>query len=410
MTTRETSLNEHEPQQNAKVPVRRWLLAFDCYNFSSSVLLTNAIWVIYLIAHGYSPFAIGLFEMVFHIAKFIFEVPTGIFADLLGRRKSLVVYCLLGAIQQLLFLYPTLALITLSFALSGVAWAFRGGANEAVLWGIAGYADPGNQSRRYSRLVSRMYMIGLLGEILGVSVGGMLGNILQVLPFIAEAAFSVIAIIPLLLLPERRFGLEHRTNPFRHLWTGLSAVGKSPVLLGLLLIDALAESCWQTIYFYNQLYLHGLGFSLVMVGVIVAVSTGTNFLFTASAPLVMRHVSERWIIPLCMLMEVLGLFLMSLPVANVSLLGYLVFLQASVAILGPAISTFVNERSPERQRATVLSFQTGLFSAAMIVLFPLFGLGVTHVSYSTVYLWTLIALAGGCAIIFGIVQLLRKFS
>lgn len=59
------------------------------------------------------------------------------------------------------------------------------------------------------------------------------------------------------------------------------------------------------------------------------------------------------------------------------------------------MSTYINVRSPEEQRATVLSFQTGLFSAAMIVLFPLFGLGISHVSYATVYLWTLSALCGG---------------
>ncbi len=40
----------------------------------------------------------------------------------------------------------------------------------------------------------------------------------------------------------------------------------------------------------------------------------------------------------------------------------LVFFQASVGILAPAISTYVNERAPEEQRATILSFQTGLFS------------------------------------------------
>ncbi|HVU69335.1 MAG TPA: hypothetical protein VHD63_19540, partial [Ktedonobacteraceae bacterium] len=63
----------------------------------------------------------------------------------------------------------------------------------------------------------------------------------------------------------------------------------------------------------------------------------------------------------------------------------------------PAISTYINQRAPEAQRATVLSLQTGLFSAAMIVLFPLFGLGVTALSYNLVYLLTLLALAVGAA-------------
>ncbi|HET9918225.1 MAG TPA: hypothetical protein VFQ30_00185 [Ktedonobacteraceae bacterium] len=56
-----------------------------------------------------------------------------------------------------------------------------------------------------------------------------------------------------------------------------------------------------------------------------------------------------------------------------------------------------------------LSFQTGLFSAAMIVLFPLFGLGVSHVSYSTVYLWTLEALTIGCLATYALTWMLQRW-
>jgi MFS family permease len=387
-------------------PVRRWLIAFYSYDTLANVLITNAIWVIYLASHGYSPLAIGLFEMLFHVAKFVAEVPTGIFADLLGRRKSLILYCLLGALQQLLFLAPTVPLIGLSFILSGVSYAFLGGANQAMLWALAGYAAAADQSRQYSKLVSLMYMLGLIGEIAGTSLGGFLGHIMQTLPFVCEAAFMLLSIIPLLFLPEQRVELEQRSSPLQHLKAGLRAVRNSPALLGLLLITALTDSCWQTIYFYYQLYLHGLGFSLVIVGLVVAASTGMNFLFTATAPAFIRRLPERWLVPIFVSSQIVGLLLMSLPFPLISIVGYLVLFQASVAVLTPAISTYINERSPENQRATVLSFQTGLFSAAMIVLFPLFGLGVSHFAYSTIYLWTLVALAAGSIAIFCVTKIM----
>jgi hypothetical protein len=170
----------------------------------------------------------------------------------------------------------------------------------------------------------------------------------------------------------------------------------------------LTEICWQTIYFFYQLYLHGLGFSLSAIGLIVAASTATNVLFTATTPYVMRWLRECWLVPFFVGCELLGLGLMSLPQAWLGLFGYLVFFQASVAVLAPAISTYINQRSPEAQRATVLSLQTGLFSAVMIVLFPLFGLGVTNIPYSTAYLWTLLALLAGALGILGLVLALRK--
>jgi len=373
----------------AQVPWRRWLAVFYCFDATTSLLFTSAVWVIYLASRGYSPLAIGLFETIFHIAKFVAEVPTGIFADLVGRRKSLAICCIIGAIENLLFLAPAPPVMVLSFSLAGISWAFRGGAHEVILWMIAGHAEPANQSARYSKLISRMFMLALVGEIIGTASGGFLGHLLTILPFICQSAAFALGIVPLLLLPEQRGTREQRARPLVHLCTGLRAVQQAPALLGLLLISALTDSCWQTIYFYYQLYLHGLGFSLPVIGLLVAASTVSSFLFTAAAPFMMRHLPQRWLVPLFVSVEIVGLFCMSLPQSIISLFGYLVLFQASVAVLAPAISTYINEHSPEAQRATIFSLQTGLFSAAMIVLFPLFGLGITQVAYRTVYLWTL---------------------
>jgi MFS family permease len=400
--------------QTRVAPWRRWLLAFDAYNATSNLAFTSAIWVIYLAAHGYSPLAIGLFETLFHVAKFVAEIPTGVFADLLGRRKSLVVYCLIAIAENILLLMPTLPLLILSFTLSGVAFAFRGGADNALLWTLAGYADPERQEARYSKLVSRMFLISLVGEVVGTACGGYLGSILQILPFLCRAAMMVLAIVPLLFLPEQKAGPAQekhatRPRPIQHFLQGVRAVWSSPALLGLLLISGLTEGCWQTVYFYYQLYLHGLGFALSSIGLIVAVSMGCNFLFTALAPWIMRLLPERRLVALCVGMQIAGLLLMSLPFSPLlSVFGYLVPFQAALAILGSAMSTYINVRSPEEQRATVLSFQTGVFSAAMIVLFPLFGLGVSNVSYSIVYLWTLIMLSVGSVAIGVLVWWLKK--
>jgi MFS family permease len=77
------------------------------------------------------------------------------------------------------------------------------------------------------------------------------------------------------------------------------------------------------------------------------------------------------------------------------LVGYAVLLTVGDSILYPSLNAYLNQRSPEAQRATVLSLDTGLFGGVMIALFPLFGLGLTHISYGAAYLWTFAALAGG---------------
>ena len=41
---------------------RRWAIAFGLYTAATNLIFTQGVWVIYLSIHGFSPFAIGLFE------------------------------------------------------------------------------------------------------------------------------------------------------------------------------------------------------------------------------------------------------------------------------------------------------------------------------------------------------------
>ncbi len=388
--------------------LKRWLLAFDCFNATAYMGFTQAIWVVYLFSRGFSPFEIGLFEMLFHVAKFAAEVPTGAFADLVGRRASLIAFCLLNAIGDLLFLSPTPACITLSFATAGVAYAFRGGASEALLWRFAeqsGALDPlagtrsdapAPPSGRYSRLVTRMYLFGLIGEITGPAAGGFLGHLIIVLPFMVGAAVQLASIVPLLFLPEQRATLSERPHPLQHIAAGWRAARRDQILLGMLAVSALTEGVATTIGYYNQLYLHGLGLVLTGIGLASAAGQGTTAIFTTVTPGVMRRFPPRRLIPACIVCQLAGLLLMSVPQPAISLFGYIVVFQIGIAVLYPAISTYLNERSPEAQRATVLSFQSGLFSAAMIVLFPLFGLCVMSIPFGAVYIGTALVLGAAC--------------
>ena len=390
------------------VTQRRWNIAFACYTLAVNTGFTRAVWVVYLAAHGYSPFAIGLVEMIFHLAKFVAEVPTGVFADLVGRRASLIVSCALAGIGELLFVAPSFPVIALSFALLGVAYAFRGGADSAMLWALAERAGVPDKAAQYSRLYSRMFLILLLGETIGSASGGFIGGIWALLPFICQGVVSVLAIPPLLFLPEVRLAHSERHSPLRHVGVGLRAAWSDPVLLGLLLLSGLTASVFTTLGYYTQLYFNGLGFSLGAIGIIFALAIVPDSLFTSLAPRIIKRLPQRWLLTIFVGGELLGLAAMSAQQPLLGVAGFLLLFHSADAVLTPAISRYLNERSPEAQRATVLSLDAGLFSAAMIVLFPLFGLGLTHASYHTIYLWTLAALAGGGVAIAALVWLLRR--
>ncbi len=399
-------LPTHAPLANP-AQRRRWALAFGLYTALTNAAFTQAVWVIFLATHGYSPFAIGLFEMAFHVAKFVAEVPTGIFADLYGRRASLLASTLLGAVAALLYLHPIAPLIALDFCLQGVAFAFRGGADRALLWTLAERSGGTDTAGRYSRLFSRLFLITLFARMVGVGSGGLLSNIESVLPFLCSGAALAIAAVPLLMLPEARAERHERPHPLAHLRAGLSAARRDPVLLGLLMLSALTTTVVTTIGFYTQLYFRAAGFSLAVVGFVFAATIVPDALCAGFTPHLIRRLSQRWVPALFVGAEALGLLLMATQVPALGLFGFLVLLHAGDSVLYPALSTYINGRSPEAQRATVLSLDSGMFSALMIVVFPLFGLGLTHISFAAVYAWTLVALVAGSGTIALGARLLR---
>ncbi|HEX6544360.1 MAG TPA: MFS transporter [Ktedonobacterales bacterium] len=387
---------------------RRWALAFGVYTAATNLIFTQGVWVVYLALSGYSPFAIGLFETCFHLAKFIAEVPTGIFADLVGRRISLIISALLVVVAEMLFLAPTPALIALSFTLQGLAFAFRGGADSALLWTLVERSGSAEKAMRYSRLFSRMFVIVLLMQTAGVATGGFLLDAGRALPFVCSALTSAVAILPLLALPEHRAHAEQRPHPLAHLREGLRAVGRDPGLLGLLLLSGLTAGVMTTIGYYTQLYYHSIGFSLATIGLLLAIPVVPDALFAAATPRIIRWLPRRWVLAIFVGAEMVGLLALASRVPGLALVGYLGLLHVGDSVLYPAISTYLNERSPEAQRATVLSLETGLFSAIMIVLFPLFGLGLTHIDFSVAYWWTFVALLVGSVGIVALVWGLKR--
>ncbi|MCI6867556.1 MAG: MFS transporter, partial [Lachnospiraceae bacterium] len=60
------------------------------YDLLISFRLIDTVWVLFLLDRGYTLAQVGIAEGVFHITSMLFEIPSGMFADLFGRKKTLL--------------------------------------------------------------------------------------------------------------------------------------------------------------------------------------------------------------------------------------------------------------------------------------------------------------------------------
>ena len=70
--------------------IKKQLACVYTTNLFSGLRITDAVWVALLAARGFSLWEIGLAESVLHIVSLLFEIPSGMVADLLGRKRTLV--------------------------------------------------------------------------------------------------------------------------------------------------------------------------------------------------------------------------------------------------------------------------------------------------------------------------------
>lgn len=100
----------------------------------SNLSLTGA-WVAILAARGFSLVQIGFAETVFHITSLIFEIPSGILADLFGRKNMLIVSNIMRMIANVIMIFScNFFMVCASIAFHALSYNFSSGSGDALAY------------------------------------------------------------------------------------------------------------------------------------------------------------------------------------------------------------------------------------------------------------------------------------
>lgn len=166
--------------------------------FTLGASLIWAINTIFLIREGgLDLFQVMLVNASFTLAQMAFEVPTGVIADTIGRRASLLSCVLILVIATLLYAYaPALGLGLWGFiaasVLLGLGYTFQTGALDAWLVDAldhTGWVGPKD------RVFARGQIAAGIGMLLGSLLGGVLGQFDLVWPYLARAGLLGVCLI-----------------------------------------------------------------------------------------------------------------------------------------------------------------------------------------------------------------------
>lgn len=183
---------------------------------------------------GLSLAQVMLGEGLFALFIMLFEIPSGIWADKISRKKTLIFGNFIAFIGVLLFaLSQNFFHIVLSQAIIGIALAARSGADQAMIYDSLLATGEENQ---YQKILSRLKSIEFGTAILGTALGGLVAaNFGLRLPSILAAiAWGSVGLLYLLLEEPARQKLSGKTSFLEYGRKGFQLIRQSSFLLWLI--------------------------------------------------------------------------------------------------------------------------------------------------------------------------------
>lgn len=184
---------------------------------------------------GLSPLQLVLIGTTLEISAFVFEVPTGVIADVYSRKLSIIIgYLLMGLGFLVEGFFPAFTPILIAQVIWGLGYTFTSGAVQAWI-----SDEIGEESA--NRLFLRAARIGLYASLAGMGLAALVGGKNISYPIRGGGLGLVLmAVVLCLIMPETGFRPTPREdrNTWEHmLYTfkeGIAAVRARPRLMAIL--------------------------------------------------------------------------------------------------------------------------------------------------------------------------------
>ncbi len=352
-------------------------VALDYINtFITNLNMQSSIWVLYLAYCGLNLAQIGVVEGIYHATGILFEIPSGAVADLLGRKRSMVLSKLCIAVSCIIMLFArSFWFFALSFAVQALGNNLNSGSEEALVYDSMKYAG---QEERYIGVCSRINMIIEVSQGIATVVGGILAEYSYFWCYSACLVIAVLALVPVVLMTEAPYADTQnsrrsvRDTVVGHFRTCYEILRLDRRILKLIIYYSVLFASETLLFFYSQQYYYDLGYNKIQISLILLVMGGVSCIGAVLSGRLYAILGNKTAsIGACVIAAaflVYGFQNLFVSIIAFAVAGFF------NAVLYPIQSEQLNSLIPSGQRATLISVNSMFFSIAMILLFPLAGI------------------------------------
>lgn len=339
------------------------------FNFCTDFVFFAPVAIIYFarvsgsLTLGMSIFAIA------YVSSAIFEVPTGILSDRVGRKKTMILGAICSVLSIIMYaIGSSYLLMIIGALLQGMSRSFYSGNNDALLHDTL--RDMGKDAEYHTHLghTSSMFQVAL-------ALASVMGSIIAALSFPFVMWVSVIPQICALLIAlqiiEPRSHTRKSTNIYAHLKEALSLFQTNPKLQLLTFASAIRFSLAESAFFLRSAFFNTLWplWAIGFASLISHVSGAISYYFSGKA---INKLGSITILSLGIIIgRVMSLFALIFPtIVSPALMASTSITYGAGMV---ASSSLMQKEFSESQRATMGSLSSLMGSLAFGVSAVAFG-------------------------------------
>jgi MFS family permease len=353
----------------SKAVTRSYFAISGVYTLSASLIW--GVNTLFLLEAGLDIFGVFVAGAAFTAGNVLFEIPTGVVADTVGRRASFLCSVAILSVGTLAYVgiphlaWKPLVLFTLASMFLGLGFSFYSGALEA--WLVDALHASGFDGE-LDAVFSRAAMVSGTAMLIGTVGGGLLGQLDLSLPFLVRSVLLVLAFV-VALLAMRDLGFDPRPLTLETMRRELATVAEAGIRHGwsqrslrLLMLASAVQTgfivwgfyAWQP-YFQELLETDAVWFAGVIASGVASSTMLGNAVVDHFARLCGRRTTLLvWAAGIQTLAAIAVGLSPSFPLALISLL----VVTATTGVVGPVRQAYVHRLVPSEKRATVVSFDS----------------------------------------------------
>lgn len=328
--------------------------------------------VLFYEKNGLSLTQVMVLQSISSIIWLVMEIPTGYFADIVGRKSSLFITGVCATLAMLTF---GLGDSFYYFLLGTILWAFAGvfisGADSAFIYDTLKAL---NREDSYKKVWGNTVFCSSLGISVASIAGGLLGGVNLRYPFFVVLPFYLLLIPLSVAFYEPTQGEDiSKQNHISDLYKSIKkSVFQNKKIRQLLLYSAIIVSAIDISYWLYQPYFELSGLDIVYFGVVFAAFNAIHALSAKYSHVIEKRIGQN--------LSLIILFLVTS--ACYLLMGKIIFLFSFVIAFlfqfvsgfsSVVISDYIHKETDSSIRATVLSVQSFIDRIFYVILAPIVG-------------------------------------